>query len=148
MKLLPTVLLTAGGLFLLSKVSYFGAASRLSYSLASVNPVYNGAQPILQLVISVKNPTNQQFTVQALTGDVVLNGTYVGSVSGFTQTVILPLAQSQLPVSVALSLTGLVSDIISLFTGSAGQPIVAQFQGTINVDGNVLPLTLKYTLAV
>ena len=148
MKTLPIVLLTVGGLVLLDKLSYFGAASRLHYTLASINPVYNGAQPILQLVIGIQNPTSQTFTVQAITGDVLLNGTYVGSVQAFQQTIIAHLAQTSLPVSVALSLSGLVSDIISLFTGSAGQSIAAEFQGTVNVDGNIIPLTLKYTLAV
>jgi LEA14-like dessication related protein len=142
-KLIPGLLLTLGGVFVLSKITAAGAASRLNFIIANVGFSQTGITSVLNLVINVQNPTNTPFTISSLAGNVLLNGNLIGNIAGFNQTIVAANSQTPLGVTVSLSTIATLNDLYSVF--SAGHAIVT-VQGTANVDNIPLPINLTYTV--
>lgn len=144
MKLLPAIGLTIGGLYILSKITAVGAASRLNFVITNVNVTTSGISVILQVTVQVQNPTNSGFTINSLVGNVLLNGTLIGNASSFNQVSIAPNQQTPLMLTVVLSAIATVNDIVNILSGSSGVHAVVAINGTANVDNLPIPVNLQY----
>lgn len=147
MKLLPAVGLTIAGLFVLSKVMTASAASRINFTLGNIGISSSGITPIVQLTVLAQNPTDKSITISSIVGNVLLNGQLIGNIPpvGFPITVAAN-SQSQIPISVMLQGLSLISDVVSMLSGTAGLSAVVSLTGTVNVDGLLLPLNLSYRI--
>lgn len=144
MKLLPAIALTAVSVYLLSKVSFAGNAGRLLYNIAGVTMSMNGMNPVFNINLQVQNPTNQEFDVAAIVGNATLNGQPIGNVAGFTPVSIMPTSQAIVPLTVTVSGLTVIQQVVSIMTGAAGISALVGIVGTVNANGNLLPITVQY----
>lgn len=141
---MPAIGLTVGGLWLLNKLSTAGVASRLNLYIASFNFTMSGITPILQVGVMAQNVTNGSLQFNALAANAFLNGTMIGNVSGFVPVTILPVSQATIPLSIIVNATQIISDVVSILTGSAGVAANIEIKGTANISGLILPVDLIY----
>jgi hypothetical protein len=134
-----TVLLGAAVLYGIYSISQLGLAAN------TINVVFQGVNfnslTSLTANMLVQNITNASVTVNSMTGNLLMNGKQLASISDFTQRVIPPNGQVTVPVNVSLSLLSLPGDIISL-TQLSGQTIDFTATGNTNVSGLILPFNL------
>lgn len=95
--------------------------------------------PVVNLVVQVNNPTPVTAEVQAIKGDLYVDGAMVGSVLGITPTV-LQTGSSTLKIPVTLSYNG----VVDLYNKYKSTSFNYKFTGTIMVDYIVLPLNFGY----
>jgi hypothetical protein len=143
-KLLPAIGWTVGGLWLLNKLSTAGIASRLNLYISSFNLSLSGISPIIQIGVMAQNVTNGSLQFNALAANAFLNGTMIGNVSGFQPVTIAPVSQVTIPLTVIVNATQIISDVISILTGSAGVAANLEIKGTANVSNLILPVDIIY----
>ncbi len=103
-----------------------------------------GLFPVLQVGVMAQNVTNGSLQFNALAANAFLNGTLIGNVSGFTPVTIMPVSQVTIPLTILVNATEIISDVISILTGSAGVAATVEIKGTANISGLILPVDLIY----
>ena len=98
------------------------------------------ANPTINILVQVNNPTNVTAEVQNIRGNLFVNGTNVGYVLGITPSV-LNTGASVLAIPVTLIYGG-VAELISTFRAGGFQ---LDFDGMIKVDYIDLPLKFSYS---
>lgn len=144
MKLLPAIGIGAVAIYLLSKLSTAGVASRLNLFISNYGMSLTGITPVISIQVTAQNVTNESLQFNALTANAYLNGTLIGNVSGFTPITIGALSQVVIPLQIIVNATLLISDVISILSGSAGVSAQLEAKGTANVSNLLLPVDLIY----
>jgi len=104
---------------------------------------FDGLTPTATIGIVAQNPSNSQFVIRAITGNLTSNGYLIGNFSQFLDQIIQPTSSSVIYIDVRLSLLSVVNDLIKAFsTGSFSQQM--EFKGTVNVDGFIQTLDINY----
>lgn len=144
MKAGNTILATAAALIAYNLFAKTKASGTLNfYPTKVINLGFDGLTPVATLGLAAQNPSNQRFTIRAITGNVSSNGYLIGNISQFMNQVIEPTASSTLYIDIRLSLLSVVNDLITAFqTNNFSQDMI--FKGWINVDGFLQPLEIKY----
>lgn len=140
-----TKILTATGLVIAYNLfAKKRAAGFLNFYPAKVTDIgFDGYTPVATIGLAAQNPSNQTFTIRAITGNLTSNGYMIGNISQFTNQVISPTASSVIYLQIRLSLLSVVNDLITAFqTNNFSQDM--EFKGTVNVDGILQELDLKY----
>lgn len=149
----PAKLLLFGaiGFLAYSFIAKKNAASRLQFYVSKVALRFSGITPILDIILAVQNPTQQNLKVGSILGELYINGNYAANISGFQLTDIKSFGVSYFPISARLSISGVVSQIIDIINGlSSGAGIqslanqVLTFKGTVNAEGVSVPLNFNY----
>ena len=144
MKLLTGIALTAAGFYILSKLTAAGVASRLNLLISNFNLSINGIVPIVTLNVTAQNVTNDSLQFNALIATAYLNGTPIGNVSGFTPVNITPMSQVNIPLVIQVNAAALLSDVVSILSGTAGISATIEVKGTANISNLILPVDLIY----
>jgi hypothetical protein len=97
------------------------------------------ANPHVNLVVQVNNPTPVTAEIQTIKGDLFVDGALIGSVLGITPTT-LQTGSSLLKIPVTLSYTG-VADLLNKYQSTSFN---YKFSGTIMIDYISLPLNFGY----
>lgn len=139
-----TILATAAALIAYNLFSKQKASGTLNFYPTKVtNLGFDGVTPVATLGLAAQNPSNQRFTIRAITGNVSSNGYLIGNISQFVNQVIEPTASSVIYIDIRLSLLSVVNDLITAFqTNNFSQDMI--FKGWVNVDGFLQPLEIKY----
>lgn len=145
MKPLQALALGLGGLIvynLFTKSIALGSIKFLSARIVGVQ--FDGATPILKMVLPAQNTSNQKFNIKSVSGDLYIvqstKNIFVGNVSNFQTQEVLPNAQSDVAFNVRLSLIGVVNDLLnSLSYGNFKTTL--KLDGLVNVDNYQVPLT-------
>ena len=95
--------------------------------------------PTINLVVQVNNPTSITAEIQAIKGDLFVDGILVGTVLGITPTT-LNIGSSDLKIPITLSYNG-VADLIQKYKSTNFN---YKFVGTIVIDYISLPLNFGY----
>lgn len=147
MKAILKPLLIAGGVYYLyNLIAKGGAAASLNYRVAKVDVSLDGLTPLVQITIGVQNPTNQNFTIRSIVGDISSNGSYLANVSSFTAAYVAPNAESLIVINARVSLVGALTDLYDTLQGNGSIQQKIKFGGSVNVDGVVVPLNMNYTI--
>lgn len=138
-------IIAAGGLLIAYNLfAKKKAAGYLNFYPAKVQNIgFDGTTPVATIGLAAQNPSNQRFTIRAITGNLTANGYVIGNVSIFTNQVIEPTSSSIIYLDIRLSLLSVVGDVIQAFqTGNFTQEI--EFKGAVNVDGILQAIDIKY----
>jgi hypothetical protein len=144
MKLLPALGLGVAAVYVLSKLSFAGNASRLNYTISGISLGMSGLNPVISLNLVIQNPTNQIFNVAAIVANVSLNGEAIGNVAGFTPVSIPAASQANVPLTVTVSGLSLISDVVGILNGSSGVSALLHVTGTVNANSTLLPIDVQY----
>lgn len=119
-------------------------SGKLNFYPSSVRDLgFQGVTPIATLGLAVQNPTNSSFTIRAITANVTSNGYLIGNLSEFVDQIIPSTAQTVIFLDIRLSLLSVVNDLITAFqTNNFSQGL--EMKGTVNVDGFLQAIDLKY----
>jgi len=141
------IALVGTGVLIFNRLGTASAASRLNYVFDGVSWKFKDALTIqFDIDLGVQNPTSNSFVIKSFSGNLNLNGYYIGNVSNFTATEITANAQTEYRVSLQLSTLSLPTAILNLlqtFTHLSGQ-----LQGTVNVDNLAVPVDLVYNKTI
>jgi hypothetical protein len=144
MKTSTIVLLALGGFALYEFTKIKNAAN-------TVQIVFQGIQPqgVLDynLQFLVQNVSNTSAQLNALAGTVSINNNVVGNLSNFQPVTVPATAQQEVNVDFKPNLIGLTSEALQLL-GSSGQTLTFAVNGTMNVNGLLLPFNVTNTLQV
>jgi LEA14-like dessication related protein len=134
-----TLLLLAIGGYALYEFTQFGIAAN------TVNVVFQGLSfnsiDSVTVNLQVQNVSNASVNVNSMTGNLLMNGNQLASLSDFTQRTVPANGEVTVPITVSLSLLSLPGDISSI-TQLTGQTIDFKVVGNVNVNGLVLPINL------
>ena len=97
--------------------------------------------PTINLQVQVNNPTTTTSEIQNITGDLIVNGAYVGSVRGITAIKINSGANT-INIPITLSYMG-IADFIKKFNTKGFN---LNFKGRMIVDFIPLPLNFDYSI--
>lgn len=122
------------------------AAGFLNFIFRGVAFAMDGVYPILRLNIGIQNPSNEQFVVRSLVGQLLCNGDNIGNVSTFQTVVVNPNSEAVLPVFVRLNPISIVSDIITLISGGGGLSQTIRLKATVNVNNMAAPVDITYKI--
>jgi hypothetical protein len=95
--------------------------------------------PTINLVVQVNNPTPITAEIQAIKGDLFVDGVPVGTVLGITPTTLYS-GSSDLKIPITLSYNG-IADLIQKYKSTTFN---YKFVGTIVIDYITLPLNFGY----
>lgn len=120
------------------------AAGSLNFYPEKVSNIgFEGITPIATIGLAAQNPSNQRFTIRAITGNLSANGYLIGNISQFVQQPIQPTSSSVIYLNIRLSLISIVTDVIEAFqTNNFTQELI--FNGYVNVDGILQAINIKY----
>lgn len=121
------------------------SAGFLEYIVKRVQLNWSGLSPILTVNIGIQNPSNTSFVVSGLAGTLYANGEPISNVSSFAEVSIPAKTEAVYPLDCRLSLIGVASDIVKIFSGG-GIAQTLKFDGTVNANGVALPITLNFTI--
>ena len=107
----------------------------------------DGVSPIVYTELVIQNTSNNEFTLNALSGNVTCDGTLVGNISNFSPVIIRPRSEGVLPITLKMFPIGLVNDIISAITGGVRGKVL-EVVGSVNADGVQVPFSLSYKAGV
>ena len=139
--LLPLGLLVGLGLFAQKVASGF-----LNYFIKNLAVAFDGFTPLLRVIVAVQNPSNQQFIIRSIVGNIFINETKAGNVSMFDTIVINPNTQTELPIVVRMDNIPAVSDLLVLIQQQSGNPQQIKLVALINANGLVNGITMTYKL--
>lgn len=139
--LLPLGVLVGLGLFAQKVASGF-----LNYFIKALAVSFDGFTPLLRVTVAVQNPSNQQFIIRSIVGNIFINETKAGNVSMFETITINPNTQTELPVVVRLDQIPAVSDLLVLIQRQSGNPQEIKLVALINANGLVNGITMTYKL--
>lgn len=134
------------GLLALGVFAQKTASGFLNYFIRSVALSWDGATPLLRVMVAIQNPTNQKFTIRSIVGTLYINDHKAGNVSMFQTIVVNPNTQNELPVIVRLDPVAVVSDLLTLIERQSGNPQVLKLDAVINANGFVSNLAMTYKL--
>lgn len=139
-------LLLLGGFTLL----YFGnkaysAGNLTFFPHRFTGMAFEGITPVATIELIVQNTSNTDFTLNSLSGNVLVQNTLVGNVGNFSPVYIPGNSETVIPLKIRFLLISLVDDIIAAFqTGHFDKELV--FDGTVNANGVQVPLNLTYKI--
>ena len=136
--------LGVAGLYILSKLSFAGNASRLNYTISGMGLSMSGINPVMSINLVVQNPTTEVFNVTAIVANAALNGEPLGNVAGFTPVSIAATSQANVPLTITISGLSLISDVVNILNGTAGVSALLHITGTVNANGTLLPIDVQY----
>lgn len=141
------LLLTGAGLLAYSRfVKPATSAGTLNFYPASIkNITMDGITPVLTLGLAIQNPSSNQYTLKAVVGSVYANGNMIGNVSMFQQIVVRATAQTIVPLTIRLSLLGIVQDIIQAFNGNGIQQKI-ELNAYANINDFNVPIKVFYQI--
>jgi hypothetical protein len=145
MKRTKILLFSAIGIAAIWAWSQARAAGFLNTAAKSVSLAFDGLTPVLTLNLLIQNPSNSTFLVKAVSGNLYSKGELIGNVSNFTQITVGPASQVEYPLYIRLSLLGVVTDIVKLFSGGGLQQQI-EFKGVVNANDTTFPIDFKYVI--
>lgn len=122
------------------------AAGLLNYFISGVAIRWDGVVPIMRIDLGIQNPSNQDFTIKSLVGNVTANGYQIANVSAFDTVQVKAASQVIYPIYLRLSFIGVVADIVNLITTGNGTTQSISFKGTVNASDVVAPIELNYKI--
>lgn len=123
------------------------AITQLVYNVTNASISFNGLTPVLNLTIQISNASGSTFVIENILGNVSVNGANIGTVTDFTPVTINASSQANMNLSVNLSLTSAVSDLVNLITNETGNAMTILFTGFVTANNVQAPLSLKYTIS-
>ena len=93
---------------------------------------------------NIQNPTSEKILFRSLVGDVYLSGEKVGNAESFMQKWI-PIGNSEIVVNVQMKIYNIATKIAQMI--QYRQRPVLEFNGTININDQLIPLSTTYALA-
>ncbi len=133
--------LVGGLLWLAQRKKNFSAAARFNFKKLD----FNMKQKKIVVYMGVLNPTGQSLTINAVTGDLYLDGKAMATVTSFDKQSILPNQETVIKVFVAPNLVNLFSKIKTLISSklkNAGK-LKASFKGSANIEGVNFPINTQ-----
>ena len=149
MKPIAVLGLVGVGLYLYSKYKKSAAFQSLNFVLSKADVSCSGflcTSPRITLILGVQNPTDEEIVVKSLTGNVKLNGTFIGTVSSFNNKPIAANAETPYPVTIDVSASQVLNTIADIFLGRQGLQARIDLQGTVNTEDLLIPLNLTANL--
>jgi len=139
-------LLTGAGFIAYKAFSKTQSAATLNFYPASIkNLQMDGVTPVLTLNLAIQNPSSQTYTVKAVVGSLYANGFLIGNVGSYVQKTIIGPGQTIYPLTIRLSLLGIVQDIINAFSGGGAAQKV-ELNAYANVDDFNIPIKLLFNI--
>jgi|GEM_PF-4208074 len=129
-------------LFLLSRYKF---GQKVVFALRKLRPGGSLTQPTIYVELAMQNPTNTTVKIKSVTGEISVNDKYLANVSAFGDQIIAPNSESILKLLARPSAKGVYESVRQLLTSPAGQ-VQANFSGSANVDGVVVPINETRTL--
>jgi len=137
-------LLVGGAIVALSAFSKAQAGGSLNFYPAAIQHIrFDGITPVATFGLAVQNPTGSRFVIKSLVGNLYANSILIGNVSSFLPFTVSPNSQAVYPLTVRLSLLGVVADIVKAFNGQGWKQSV-EFKATANVDNWMIPIKINY----
>lgn len=118
----------------------FRALSALQFVARNVSVSPGG----LVLQVGVQNPSSADITINSLFGSVLINGNAIGDISEMLNKVIKGNSETMVPLTIAPNLFGSVALLIQNIQAGGQLPREITFNGSANVDNNVIPLKLSF----
>lgn len=144
---LAKTLLTAGALFggyyLYQK---YHTAVSLSYKLASLSfgSIVIGQPLPVVIEFSLINPTNQTLTLNGITGNISVNGTFLSTINSTTAITVPANSSINYPVNFSVSVGSTLNQILNFFKAPGSTNV--NFLGTVNSEGLAVPFSDSVTV--
>lgn len=144
---------------LIGILAYFGikafakksAAEKLQFFVSKVSVRLSGITPIVDIILSIQNPTSETLRVGSIYGQLYLNGNYVANINGTQLTDVKGFGVSSFPISARLSVTGVISEIVDIIQALINNPSLSAlsnqtlgFKGYVGAEGLTVPLNFTY----
>jgi hypothetical protein len=140
MPLKASTLLLWGAIGLAAYYLYQQGAALANLNFLPNGIGFNGSG--FQASLLVQNTSSSSVQLNSFSGYLVVNGYNVGNISDFTAATILPNAQTQLQFNMVPNLVGAAGALISQMSSSEFAINSASIQGTANVGGQQVPVTV------
>ena len=128
------------GLYLLKKINM---ASKLVYSLRTVEIDGSILKPTIKLKLNVENKVNASATINSINGQLFINNTFVGTIDQNVDQTIDPQTISDIVIIIDTSLDQ-IFELLASVKISTIKNVDLRFDGFLKVDNINLPLNFKY----
>jgi hypothetical protein len=140
MKPLPLLLLVGAGVFGVWAWTRQSEAAKLQYVIKKVSTDNSS----LSILVLVSNNSSKKFTQTNLTGNILLNGNILSSISDSDPVDIEPNTVTPIAWQLQPDLSASDSDARKLLSGSAGVSQEIRLKGNVSISGTTLPIDLLY----
>lgn len=146
MKNLPVLPLVIAGALAFIVLSKKTAANLLNFAINSVTPTLNGINLIVTVNVLISNPSNQSFTINNISGSLLINGQVYGTVSNYSAVTLNPGSQTNYPVTITTSVLADGLALYNILNTSSSNGLTIGLSGTASVSGVTIPVTASYKL--
>lgn len=142
----PIVLIVGAAIYYFSKLKVTG--DNLKVNLVNITTKKSSGLnlPKVILVFQLQNVTNNALSLNAIVGDIYINGSYFANVSNLRPMTIQPKSTSYLDVELqtgVLDVLPIIKDLI-VKTGKRNLKVTGNL--TLNVNGILVPLKIEKTI--
>lgn len=121
------------------------AVGTLRFVLRSVGADFSSPlAPKLKLTLGVQNPSNSNFNLKSVVGDLSVNGNYFANVNAFKSVDIKSNSETLLPITVEPSIGNVVTSVLQLIRLKGKTGLNVSLVGTVNADGVAYPLNTAF----
>lgn len=96
------------------------------------------------LKLGLQNPQSSGFTINAISGTIYLGDDQIANVSMFQPITLQPLAETIVPLTIQVGILDVLLNLKNVVNGSLNLHTPIRLVASINVDGILVPLDLKY----
>lgn len=139
-------LLLIGGAVALYAFTTARAAGNLIFAPGRITGLsLDGMSPVIIAELKVQNTSNVDFTLNSLAGNLSTDNTLIGNASDFIPAQIKGNSQTIIPITLTLLPLGIVDNIINILVGGYQKKELI-FDGSVNANGQQVPLLLKFNI--
>lgn len=120
------------------------AAARLNYYLDKITFKVDGTALLVFIHVAIQNATNASLQIRSFTGTMYVNETEMSNISSFNATNINSNSQTIFIITARVSMLGVGMELLNIL--QTGLQAEIKVDGTINVNGVSLPVSLKRNL--
>jgi len=143
----PIILVAGAALYYFSKLKVTGDNLKVNLVNVLVKKGSGGLSlPKVVLVFQIQNVTNNSLNLNAIVGDIYINGSYFANVSNLKPMIIQPKSTSYLDVDLQTSVLDtlpIIKDLI-LKTGPRNLKLTGNL--TVNANGILIPIKIDKTI--
>ena len=142
----PIVLIVGAAIYYFSKLKVTGDNLKVNLVNITTKKSSGLSLPKVILVFQLQNVTNNALNLNAIVGDIYINGSYFANVSNLRPMTIQPKSTSYLDVELqtgVLDVLPIIKDLI-VKTGKRNLKVTGNL--TLNVNGILVPLKIEKTI--
>ena len=144
--LFPIILVLGAAIYYFTRLKVTGDNLKVNLAYIALKKGSGLSLPKIILTFNVQNVTNNTVNLNAIVGDIYVNGKYLANVNNLRPVYIKPLSNTYLDVELQTSVLDAAPIVKDLITTTGKRNLKVTGNLTLNVNGILVPIKIEKTI--